>query len=75
MGERFSTTLEHLNVAPPVRTATVILPWLQVELDALWSFVGKKANRYWVWIAMDASTRQIIAFHVGDRSGQSVHAL
>ena len=31
----------------------------------------KKANKQWIWIAMDAKTRQIIAFHVGDRSGKS----
>jgi insertion element IS1 protein InsB len=37
--------------------------------------VGKKANRQWVWIAMDAATRQVIAFHVGDRSSQSATAL
>src|SRR5262249_3888324 len=48
---------------------------LEAELDELWSFVGKKANRHWVWIAMDATTRQVIAFHVGDRSGQSAPAL
>src|SRR6266481_2439790 len=35
----------------------------------MWSFVPKKANKQWMWIAMDATTRQIIAFHVGDRSG------
>jgi IS1 family transposase len=32
------------------------------------SFVQKKAHKQWVWIAMEATTRQIIAFHVGDRS-------
>ena len=31
-------------------------------------------NRQWVWIAMDTDTRQIIAFHVGDRSRQSAEA-
>ena len=35
----------------------------------------KKANKQWMWIAMDAKTRQIIAFHVGDRSGESGKAL
>ena len=35
----------------------------------MWSFVQKKANNQRIWIAMDATTRQIIAFHVGDRSG------
>ena len=44
-------------------------------MDELWSFVGAKTNRQWVWIAMDASTRQILAFHVGDRSRQSAQAL
>ena len=41
----------------------------------MWSFVQKKANKPWMWIAMDATTRQIIAFHVGDRSGESGKAL
>ena len=53
----------------------MILQRLEAELDELWSFVGKKANRHWVWIAMDATTRQVLAFHVGDRSGQSAIAL
>ena len=37
--------------------------------------MGKKTNRHWVWIAMDASTRQVIAFHVGDRSQASADRL
>ncbi len=48
---------------------------LEAEVDELWSFVGTKANRQWVWIALDADTRQIIAFYVGDRSRQSAEAL
>ena len=39
----------------------------QLEADEMWSFVEKKANKQWLWIAMDATTRQIMAFHVGDR--------
>jgi insertion element IS1 protein InsB len=41
----------------------------------VWSFVQKKANPYWVWIAMDRQTRQIIAFHVGDRSRDNAKQL
>jgi insertion element IS1 protein InsB len=44
---------------------------LEAEADEMWSFVQKKANKQWLWIAMDAKTRQIIAFHVGDRSRES----
>jgi hypothetical protein len=48
---------------------------LAAEADERWSFVQKKANKQGMWIAMDAKTRQIIAFHVGDRSGESGKAL
>ena len=48
---------------------------LEAEADELWSFVQKKANRQWIWIAMDAKTRQVIAFHVGDRSRDSANGL
>ena len=41
---------------------------LAVEADEMWSFVAKKSNKQWIGIALDAKTRQIIAFHVGDRS-------
>jgi IS1 family transposase len=53
----------------------VILQRLEAELDELWSCVGKKANRHWVWIAIDITTRQVLAFHVSDRRGQSAQAL
>jgi insertion element IS1 protein InsB len=53
----------------------VILQRLEAELDELWSFEGKKTNRHWVWIATDTTTRQVLAFHVGDRSGQSAETL
>jgi insertion element IS1 protein InsB len=75
MVERFQAAPEHLYVEPPRGTPAVILQRLEAEVDELWSFVGKKANRQWVWIAMDATTRQVLAFHVGDRSGQSAAAL
>jgi IS1 family transposase len=75
MVARFQAVPEHLYVEPPDGTPAVLLQRLEAELDELWSYVGKKANRSWVWIAMDATTRQVIAFHVGDRSGQSAQAL
>ena len=41
----------------------------------MWSFVGKRANKQWIWIAMDARTRQVIAFHDGDRRRDSAKQL
>jgi insertion element IS1 protein InsB len=53
----------------------VVIDQLEAEADAMWSFVKKKANKQWIWLAMDAKSRQIIAFHVGDRSRESAKAL
>jgi IS1 family transposase len=39
-----------------------------LELDELWSFVLKRANKRWVWIALCRATRQVVAYVVGDRS-------
>jgi insertion element IS1 protein InsB len=48
---------------------------LKVEADAMSSFVQTKANKQWIWIAMDAKSRQVMAFHVGDRSRRSAKRL
>jgi insertion element IS1 protein InsB len=53
----------------------VVLRQLEAEADETWSFVQKKANKQWIWIAMDAKTRQIIALHGGDRSRDSAKEL
>jgi insertion element IS1 protein InsB len=73
--ERFNAAPDDLYVQPTAGTQKVILHRLEAEVDELWSFVGTKTNRQWVWIAMAADTRQILAFHVGDRSRQSAQAL
>jgi insertion element IS1 protein InsB len=39
-----------------------------LELDELWSFVAKKTNQAWIWIALCRSTRQVVAYAIGDRS-------
>jgi insertion element IS1 protein InsB len=75
MVECFAACPDHLHVQLPAHPTKVILHTLEAEADEMWSFVEKKANKQWIWIAMDAKTRQIIAFHVGDRSRESAKAL
>ena len=41
---------------------------IALELDELWSFVLKRANKRWIWIALCRATRQVVAYVVGDRS-------
>ncbi|WP_293910391.1 IS1 family transposase [Deinococcus sp.] len=51
------------------------LPEKTLELDELWSFVFKKSQKVWVWIALCATTRQVVAFVVGDRSEETCQIL
>ena len=44
------------------------LPHKTLELDELWSFVLKKTQQAWTWMALCATTKQVVAFVVGDRS-------
>ena len=66
---------DDLNVVLPAQPDEVIVQRLEVEVDEAWSFVGNKGNKQWIWLALDARTRQVIAFHVGDRSAQSAELL
>jgi insertion element IS1 protein InsB len=44
---------------------------LVLELDELWSFVGKKAGKRRVWIALARHTRRVVAYVIGDRGERS----
>ena len=66
---------DHLHVQPVACQGNVMIRRLEVEADEMGSFVQKKANKQWIWIAMDAKTRQVMAFHVGDRSRKSAKQL
>jgi len=46
-----------------------------LELDELWSFVFKKTQKRWLWIALCRRTRQIVAFVIGDRSEKTCRRL
>lgn len=41
----------------------------------MWSFVGNKGNKQWIWLALDTHTREIVGVHVGDRSRQGAQDL
>ena len=44
---------------------------VELEADEVWSFVGSKENRQWLWLAIHRPSRQIIAMHVGPRNEAS----
>ena len=46
-----------------------------LELDELWSFVSRRTEKRWVWLALCRRTRQIVAFAVGDRGARTCKRL
>ncbi|MEO1667189.1 MAG: IS1 family transposase [Chloroflexota bacterium] len=46
-----------------------------LEVDEAWSFVARKADKHWLWTVMCRHTRQIIAFVIGDHSGETCRRL
>jgi IS1 family transposase len=72
---RFAALPDPLHGLPVAAPREVLIGRLEVEAEEMGSFVAKKANKQWGWIAMDKQTRQIIALHVGDRSHESAKQL
>lgn len=55
-----------------------LVPWQEgdvLELDELWSFVAKKINKCWVWIALCKRTRQVVSWVIGGRDEERCQAL
>ncbi|PSP11776.1 MAG: hypothetical protein BRC49_07010 [Cyanobacteria bacterium SW_10_48_33] len=41
---------------------------LTITVDEMWSFVGAKANKKWMGLAMDEATREMVGLDLGRRS-------
>jgi len=48
---------------------------LILECDEVWSFVGRKANKQWIWLAMDRASRHIVGVYVGSRDERGAFGL
>jgi insertion element IS1 protein InsB len=46
-----------------------------VQCDELWSFVDHKGNKQWVWLALDADTREIVGVYIGARDEAAAQKL
>jgi insertion element IS1 protein InsB len=69
VNDYYTTVPEEVDVLPKDKGK------LTVQMDELWSFVDQKGNKQWVWLALDADTREIIGCYIGDRSREAARAL
>lgn len=75
MVECFEAAPDRLHMRLPSRPGNFIIRDLEAEAGEMHSFVKKKADVQWIWLAIDQVTQHVIAFRVGDRSRQSARQL
>ncbi len=42
-----------------------------IEMDEVWSFVGSKEYKLWIWLAINRDTRQIVGVAFGNRGDKT----
>ena len=48
---------------------------MTIECDEMWSFVGNKDNKLWIWLAYDVDSREIVGVYVGSRDKEGAQGL
>ncbi len=48
---------------------------LTIQCDEMWSFVGHKKNKQWIWLAIDVESHVIVGVHVGSRDRDGARQL
>lgn len=74
MDELYDEIPEDLACSIP-DNADIELVEADCETDELWSFVGRKSNKKWLWLALDRKSRQVVALFIGDRSEDGARGL
>jgi len=74
MDELYDEIPEDLACSIP-DCADIDMVKVDCEADELWSFVGRKSNKKWLWLALDRNSRQVVALFVGDRSEDGARGL
>jgi len=48
---------------------------LTIQCDEMWSFIGNKKNKQWIWLALDIETKEIVGVYIGERSREGAKGL
>ena len=46
-----------------------------LELDEMWTFVGRRTTKVWLWLAVERSSRRIVAWVLGCRGAATARRL
>ncbi|WP_159452125.1 IS1 family transposase [Hymenobacter roseosalivarius] len=49
--------------------------WEALELDEMWTFVGRRKRKVWLWLAVERASRRIVAWVTGRRDAATARRL
>lgn len=49
--------------------------WEALELDEMWTFVGRKRRKVWLWLAVERASRRVVAWVLGRRDAATARRL
>ncbi len=48
---------------------------LTIQCDEMWSFVGSKSEKQWIWLAIDQDSKEIVGVYIGSRDRNGARGL
>ncbi len=66
---------EFENIEQEVEVEKKDKGFLRIECDEMWSFVGHKGNKVWIWLAIDQATGEIVGVYIGSRDKRGAQGL
>ena len=66
---------KYAEVPREVQVSTKKKGRLTIQCDEMWSFVNKKDNKQWIWLALDVDTREIVGIYIGARDAGAARQL
>src|ERR671933_1554957 len=48
---------------------------LTIQCDEMWSFVGNKGNKQWIWLAIDVLTKEIVGVYIDQKYKDAARGL
>ena len=70
----WGTTPRNLGIDDAVAKKVKNLQVFGIQADEMWSFVNRKKEKRWIWIAYDPVHRLVVACHIGCRGIKSAKA-
>ena len=49
--------------------------WEVLELDEVWTFVGRRQHKVWLWLAVERASRRVVAWVLGRRDAATARRL